>query len=253
MLAKLNAVRARHGLPQVTYDASDDGAAAEAALYMAANKALTHTPDSSGKCYSANAARLAGSSNLHMSWGSGSTLGTPSSDAIVGYLIDNNVPSLGHRRWVLNPYLGKTTYGRVDGQPDGSGGSYYMASTLKASNGVSSVSMSNDFVAYPYGTYPSNEFSTSWFLSFSALPSKTNVWANGSSQVSYASATIAVTHSGGSLSVSQQSADYVGYGLPNNLQWKVAGLVANTDYTVTISNVTVNGATRQYQYPFRLQ
>lgn len=252
MLAKLNAVRARHGLPQVTYDASDDGAAAEAALYMAANQTLTHEPSSSGKCYSANAYRLANSSNLHMSWGSGSTLGTPSSNAIIGYLIDNNVSSLGHRRWVLNPYLGKTTYGRVDGQPDGSN-STYMASVMKASNGASSVSMSNDFVAYPYGTYPSSDFSTGWFLSFSALPSKTNVWANSSDEVSYAGATISVTHSGGSLSVSQQSANYEGYGLPNHLQWKVAGLVANTDYTVTISNVTVNGATRQYQYPFRLQ
>jgi hypothetical protein len=254
VLNKLNEVRARHGLLPVSYDSSDDGAAAEAALYMVANKGLTHTPVSTGKCYSANAVRLAGRSNLYMSYRSSETRSMPSEDSVVGYLIDRNVSSLGHRRWILSPFLGQVGFGRVDGPVDG--GMYSMASVLRVMGGErSNVSaMTTDFVAYPHGNYPSAEFSTSEFLSFSAIASKTSASANGSGQVSYAAAVVTVKNgSGQSLTVSGQTANYQGYGLPNSLQWKVAGLQANTAYTVTISGVSVNGVTRQFQYPFRLQ
>lgn len=254
MLDKLNEVRARHGLPAVSYDASEDGPAAEAAMYMVANKQLTHSPASNGLCYTANAARLAGSSNLDMLWTSGSTEGTPSRNAILDYLIDDGVDSLGHRRWVLYPFLNKTTYGRVDGQPSGTT-SMYMASVLKViGNTAANVSsMSNDFVAYPYGNYPKAEFGKSWFLSFSVLASKTNAGANGRSQANLDGATVSVSAGGNALAIGEQSVDYSGYGLANALQWKVSGLQDNTDYTVTISNVVVNGVTRQFQYSFRLQ
>lgn len=254
VLNKLNEVRARHGLPAVSYDASEDGPAAEAAMYMVANKELTHTPSSSGLCYTANASRLAGSSNLDMLWTSGSSESTPSSNAILDYLIDNNVSSLGHRRWVLYPFLNKTTYGRVDGRPSGTS-SMYMASVLKVIGNTSTnvSSMSNDFVAYPYGNYPKAEFGKSWFLSFSVVASKTNLNANGKSQANLDNATVSVTSGSSTLGVSEQLVDYSGYGLPNSLQWKVSGLQDNTDYTVTISNVVVNGTTRQFQYNFRLQ
>lgn len=254
VLNKLNEVRARHGLLPVSYDSSDDGAAAEAALYMVANKGLTHTPVSTGKCYSANAVRLAGSSNLHMTYSSGETRGVAGEASIVGYLIDSGVSSIGHRRWILSPYLGKITFGRVDGPRDG--GTYYLASVLRVMGGARSdvSAMTNDFVAYPYGNYPAAEFSTGEYLSFSTIASKTNASANGSGQVSYASTVVSVKDgSGQSLAVSGQTANYQGYGLPNSLQWKVAGLQANTTYTVTLSGVTVNGATRQFQYSFRLQ
>ncbi|HSD36120.1 MAG TPA: CAP domain-containing protein [Rhodocyclaceae bacterium] len=254
VLDKLNAVRARHGLPAVSYDSSFDGAAAEAALYMVANKALTHSPDSSGPCYTSNAASLAGTSNLHLSWTSAATTqNIASSDAIVGYLVDDNVASLGHRRWVLYPFLNKTTYGRVDGQPAGTS-SQYMASALKViGNAASSVTMANDFVAYPYGNYPASEFAAGWYLSFSVVASKTSAAANGSAQVSFAGASITVSNAGTPLAVSGQLADYTGYGLPNSLQWKVAGLQTNVTYSVQIDNVIVNGVTRQYNYTFRLQ
>lgn len=253
-LNKLNEVRARHGLLPVSYDSSDDAAAADAALFMVANKTLTHTPSSTGKCYSANAVRLAGSSNLFLWNANYSLMGMAGESSIVGYLIDSGVPSLGHRRWILSPYLGKITFGRVDGPADG--GRYYTASVLRVMGGErSNVSaMSNDFVAYPYGNYPASDFPSGEYLSFSAIASKTSASANGSGQVSYASAVISVQNAGGqSLAVSAQTSNYQGYGLPNILQWKVAGLQANTPYTVTISGVTVNGVTRQFQYPFRLQ
>jgi hypothetical protein len=46
--------------------------------------------------------------------------------------------------------------------------------------------------------------------------------------------------------------DTQGYGLPNNIQFAVAGLQANTYYDVTISGVKVGGTPRSYSYFFRI-
>jgi len=252
VLDKLNAVRARHGLLPVTYDASDNAPAAAAALYMVANKGLTHTPSSSGLCYSNEAARLAGSSNLYMSYGY-NTDTSPSTDAITGYLIDDNVASLGHRRWILSPFLAQITFGRVDGIPSGSS-QKYMASTLRVMGGErkSLSGMSQDFVAYPQGAYPASEFKTDWYLSFAAIASTGNAWDSGDKQVNYGGATITVTGGGSTLIVSSVSANYDGYGMPNHLQWKVADLKTGVTYTVKIAGVSVNGVQRDYSYTFSL-
>lgn len=254
VLDKLNSLRKRHGLPAVAYDSSDDNAAAAAALYMVANNGLTHTPSTTGKCYTSEASRLAGISNLHMAWTSGGdTRSMASTDAIMGYANDKDVDSLGHRRWVLYPFLAKTTFGRADGD-SASGTLGRMASSLRTIGGAaSSVTMSNDFVAFPYGSYSVSEFTPGWYLSFSVVASKTSINANGGSNVNLDSAAITVKDgSGNSLAVSSQSANYEGYGLPNSLQWKVAGLAAGGSYTVTISNVTVNSVARTFTYTFQL-
>jgi len=253
VLAKLNAFRTRHGLPSVSYDSSDDAAAGAAALYMVANNTLTHAPSASGTCYTSEAYRLASTSNLFMAWSSGDTSSMASADAITGYINDSGVDSLGHRRWVLYPFFAKTTYGRADGD-SASGVQGRMASSLRTIGGeASSVSMTNDFVAFPYGSYSVSEFTPSWYLSFSVVASKTSIYSNGSSNVNLDSAVITVKDaSSNSLAISSQSTNYDGYGLPNNLQWKVAGLAAGGSYTVTISNVTVNSVARTFTYSFQL-
>ena len=71
--------------------------------------------------------------------------------------------------------------------------------------------------------------------------------------VNYAGATVTVRERGaGTLTVSQIAFDNDGYGLSNNIQWKVAGLKTNTYYDVTIANVVVSGAARSYTYFFRI-
>lgn len=250
VLARINEIRARHGLPAVSYDSTADQDSAAAALYMVANSTLTHTPSSSGACYTQAAYNLASTSNLYYASG-GSTLSMASTDAITAYLVDSGVSSLGHRRWILYPFFGSTSFGRADADS----GAARMASSLRTIGGeASSVSMSNDFVAYPYGNYPAKDFSTSWYLSFSVVASKTNRYANGSAQVSFANATISVAAPDGSqLAITDRSEDYSGYGLANSLQWKASGLNTGTTYTVTIANATVNGASRNFSYNFTLQ
>ena len=68
-----------------------------------------------------------------------------------------------------------------------------------------------------------------------------------------ARAIVAVRERGGTaLAVSKQSYDTLGYGLPNNLQFAVAGLRAGVRYDVTIDGVVVNGARTSYSYTFRI-
>lgn len=248
-LNDLNTIRARHGLPAVSYDASGDNQTAQAALMMVANNALNHTPPTTWKCYSSDGAAGAGSSNLAMLWSSGSTLSVNSTWAIDGFLIDQNVSSLGHRRWLLDPFMSTVSFGRVD-----SNGT--VAAALKvigsASQDLSTYSNLN-YVAYPYGDYPASQYTGSDYMSFTVIADRTNEYSNGKSQINLDSASITVKDaSGNSLAISGQVTDYAGYGVPNALQWKVTGLQNNVQYTVGISNVTVNGVVRSYSYTFKI-
>ena len=65
VLARLNAIRALHRLPAVTYSSADDEQATQAALMMAANGQLTHTPPADWKCYTDTGSTGAGTSNLY--------------------------------------------------------------------------------------------------------------------------------------------------------------------------------------------
>lgn len=250
-LARLNQIRARHGLPSVTYDSTSDAAVTAAALIMVANKTLTHSPTADMNCYSAAGNTGASTSNLYLRSG-GSTLGVASTVPVDAFLTDDGVPSLGHRRWVLDPFLAKTAFGRVDGSADGS--TMTMAAALKVIGGPAAnlAGTSVDHVAYPEGDYPASLVKADWYLSFSVLADPLVRGNNGSSHVDFSNATIEVDNGLTTLPVTSVSYNYDGYGLPNILQWKVTGLASNTQYQVRIAPVLVNGEMRSYQYTFRL-
>lgn len=68
-----------------------------AAFMMEVNGSLSHTPSKSWKCYSAEGARAAASSNLSLGYGF--------EEALTGQVKDNGDgnEAVGHRRWILNP------------------------------------------------------------------------------------------------------------------------------------------------------
>jgi uncharacterized protein YkwD len=255
VLASLNSIRALHKLPAVTYSSSDEAAAQASALMQVANDALSHTPPTSWRCYSALGSTGSATSNLYGGYGSG--LGLLSDDAVLsGWLTETNnlvVDSVGHRRWLLHPFLGSVAYGRVAGpSPTRTRGD---AAALKvfsnAGSGVAAGALP-PYVAYPFGDYPARYFDTSALLSFSVIANSSPSSA-ANRQVSFASAAVTVRQrGGGTLSVSKQSHDNDGYGLPNNLQFAVAGLQSGVFYDVTIDGVVVNGARTSYSYFFRI-
>lgn len=255
MLADLNAIRALHKLPPVTYSAADEAGAQQSALLQAANDALSHTPPTTWKCYNTLGATVSGQSNLYGGFGAG--LGFNSDDSILaGWLTETNnivADSVGHRRWLLYPFLGAVAYGRVVGasptstHADGAALKVFGSSGAGVANGTLPP-----YVAYPYEDYPARYFSTGSLLSFTVIASS-NPSSSANGSVDFANAQITVRARGGSaMTVSKVTYDNIGYGLPNNLQWAVAGLQAGTIYDVTITGVRVNGATQSYGYFFRV-
>ncbi|MES0491170.1 MAG: hypothetical protein ABUK01_14325, partial [Leptospirales bacterium] len=165
-----------------------------------------------------------------------------------GWVVDDRVESLGHRRWILDPFLKYISYGRVDGNG-------VSAAALKVIHDESQdITKTNlNFVAYPYGDYPDRLFAKSWYLSFNAIVDRTSGWGNGQKNINYKKAKIEVRDpKGRKLGVSSIKTNYEGYGIPNIIQWKTRGLANNVEYTVTIKNVTVNGKPKDYTYKFRL-
>jgi len=103
-LRRINLFRWLAGLPPVLDQPSEQAAQIECAVMMSANGSLSHDPPSGWDCYTSAGAAAAGRSNIALGYGS------PGS-AIDGYMLDRNVPSLGHRRWILNPPLGRVGIG----------------------------------------------------------------------------------------------------------------------------------------------
>lgn len=253
-LVTLNTIRALHNLPAVTYDSTSDAAVTAAALIMVANNTLTHAPASNLACYTALGATGAGISNLYLTAGKNMS-SVLSATPIEAFLSDVNVDSLGHRRWILDPFLSQTAFGRVDGSPSGST-TKVMSVALKVIGGAdANLATSNlTYVAYPQGNYPSKYVSKGWYLSFSALPDRNSRAGNSGNHVDYSFASVQVFDEAlTSMTVTDLAYDYQGYGLANNLQWKVAGLQDGVTYRVKINNVRVNGAQMPaYDYTFKL-
>lgn len=253
-LQTLNAIRALHHLPPVAYSSADEPGAQQAALMMAANAQLSHTPPTSWRCYTAAGAAAAGASNLYGGLGSGLRL-LSDEEVFAGWLteVDNlTAENVGHRRWLLDPFLGSVAYGRVAGRHD----TYTRtdAAVIKVFDTAGPAGPSGAlpaYVAYPFEDYPARLFDTRALLSFGVVANSSNRWAN--QNVSFANAAVTVRQrGGGTLAVSRVAHDNQGYGLPNNLQFFVTGLQANTIYDVSIARVNVGGVSTDYSYWFRI-
>jgi len=250
VLLRINAIRAVHRLPAVTYADVDDAQAADSSLMMAANSSLSHTPPTTWKCYTASGAAGAGSGNLYGGVTSPFLRWYSEDDYIGGWLTEIASPNIGHRRWILDPFLGKISYGRVSQVL--SDGARTDAATLKVfsfTGGVTTPTGLPPFVAYPYGDYPARYMDGSAWLSFSVVGGASGRSASGG--VRFGNAQVSVTGGGTTLSVTNVQSDNDGYGLPNVIQWKTAGLQPGVTYTVKISGVS--GAPQAaYEYSFKL-
>jgi uncharacterized protein YkwD len=252
-LAVLNDIRGYHRLPPVTYATADEAAEMQASLMMAANAQLSHTPPTSWLCYTGLGATAAGNSNLYLGMGGGLSY-LRNDDIMIGWLTDTNnlvANSVGHRRWLLYPFLSTVAYGRVAGRYQTSNKAD--AASLKVINTAQASPASlPDIVAYPYEDYPARYYANGALFSFGVIANKSSAFGANAS-VNYAAATVSVRQRGGAaLAVSNISFDNDGFGLPNNLQWSVAGVAANTIYDVTIDKVNVGGTLKTYTYFFRI-
>lgn len=98
-LDSVNYVRGLAGLGPVRLDARASAEAQAAALMMAANGELSHSPTRYWRCSTPEGIAGAGRSNLYM--------GSTAAQAVTGYMHDDgpNNQAVGHRTWLLRPGL----------------------------------------------------------------------------------------------------------------------------------------------------
>jgi uncharacterized protein YkwD len=212
-LHTVNTLRDFAGLPPVSFDDGLNHKALAAALMMKAKGELSHMPDPSWPCYSSDGSDGAGHSNLYLGY-SGAT-------AMVGYVDDDGVPSVGHRRWVLAPSL--TTMG--SGSTGGSNALYVVSS-------------------FPQAAIPAN-FKTAWppagFVPWPWVFKQWSVTIGGSGQnASFQNPQITVTVDGKPLSVG--NVDNLGATLIWTVDMDASLAQADHSLNVTISGATIDGS-----------
>lgn len=254
LTARVNEVRALHGLAPVTYDAATEGTAVAAALIFAANGSLSHYPGSWWRCFTEAGSTGARLSNIFGGLASDRLIFVSMDELVTGWMTDvrhMNPGSIGHRRWLLDPFLASISFGRVAGiltdgrRTDGA------ALRIIGSNRIVPTPIEGGFIAYPFGDYPSRFWHPRALLSFSVLVDLRDKTA--SEQVDYAEAQVSVRQRGAAaLEVGRVSFDNNAYGLPNSLQFAAEGMQPGVTYDVAIRNVSVQGQSRDFHYSFRI-
>lgn len=235
VLERINYFRAMAGVPaSVTFSPDLNRKAQSAALMMSAAGQLSHSPAANWTCYSGDGASAAGSANLF--------LGDFSWNAITGYMRDIGAANAaaGHRRWILYPQTQTMGSGDIPASA-----SYRPANTLVVLDGHAAdprPATRSDFVAWPPPGYvPAPVVFARWSFSYP--------------QADFSAASVKMSTNGAALPVSLAKVEN-GYG-ENTLVWIPLGLsdsaswpqiTADTAYSVTLSNVKIDGASRNFSY-----
>jgi len=248
VLQRVNYIRSLHDLLPVVYEDDDDVYTAECSLVIAANKKLDHHPDSSWDCFTEDAHTGCSNSNIYI-YSGGNPLSVSSENIINAYMTDIGVDILGHRRWLIDPWLAHVSFARVDDVQN-----KVLGSAIKVINDEQQDISGSDieFVAYPYEYYPKELFNSDVQMSFTVVEDTTSKWQND--DVDFLTVAIAVTDPDNKkLTISGKAYDNDGYGVPNIIRWKVDSAQEGVKYNVVISNVRVNNIAKNYSYWFELK
>ncbi len=232
-LNTLNIVRGFAGVEPVSFSAEKNHRALAAALMMRAQGDLSHDPPSSWKCWTSEGRFGAGTSNLF--------LGSSGAEAMVGYVDDAGVDSLGHRRWVLDPAATEMGSGST-------GGSNALVVIGSSGDGSRAAALAADkLVAWPApGWFPSPWIFKDWSVAIGSPQSQ--------GSVSLANAQVEVTVDGKAAAVSDVHDPSPGetYGTGAALAWNVAlpasALSGDHEVRVEVSGVTIDGAPLPVSY-----
>jgi uncharacterized protein YkwD len=225
-LRTVNTLRSFAGIGPVTFDPTYNHQALAAALMMKAADALSHTPGPDWPCYSDDGAAGAGSSNLF--------LGLSGPAAMVGFVEDGGVDSLGHRRWLIDP--GGTVFG------SGSTGS---TNALKVIGGANAPVAAGTQVSWPpAGFVPWPWVFNTWSIALGG-DTDTGLFSTENAQVQ-------VSLDGDPMNVSNVQTLEDGFGTGRTLSWNVSvpnsATSADHDLKVTVDGVTQNGAPYPISY-----
>jgi Cysteine-rich secretory protein family len=237
VLLRVNFFRAMAGVPAaITFSDVYSAKSQQAALMMSRNNALNHKPPNTWTCYSADGFEAAGKSNL--------SLGNSGAAAVTGSFMDFGVSNgaVGHRRWLLYPQTQVMGTGDI---PDTNG--YSAASSLWVVDnnfGNNRPATREEFVAWPPPGYaPYQTVFSRWSFAYPGAD--------------FSSAGVSMTRNGVPLSIRLET--FVANVAENTLVWVPDNMatatvstfprpVADTPYTVTVSNVKIGGVLRNFTY-----
>ena len=231
---RINYYRALADLPAVTLLGAPQTAGEQAAaLMMAANNALSHTPPPSWTCYGAVGAAAAGESNI--------ALGAQGVEAIDLYMDDSGEGNAeaGHRRWLLYPPRAAMATGDVPGAPFGA--STYPANAL--------------YVFGPSTTRPATPNGIAWppagYVPWQNLPAESNRWSFSFPGADFSNASVSLAGPAGPIPVTYEAiAD--GFG-DNTLVFLPAAMsyakpAADTTYQVSVTGMSGPNVPSSVQY-----
>ncbi|MBW7845424.1 MAG: CAP domain-containing protein [Bacteroidia bacterium] len=237
VLLRVKYFRATAGLSNamLTMDADLSAKCQQQALMtLANNNKLSHTPDSTWKCYTADGALAAAKSNI--------AYGRQNVENIDLFIEDPGTGNekVGHRRWILFSNASKLGFGCTQS-----------SAALWVINSVSNWNLpagTPDFIAWPAkGFIPKQVVYPRWSF---AVPVNKYPF-----QVDFSNAVVSMSDQSGnsiSLNIIYRTAISSGYVGDNTIVWEPSGinLTSNSDvkYTVNISGVKVNGESKNYSY-----
>jgi hypothetical protein len=236
VLRRVNWWRAMAGVPAgVQLDPGYNQRAQQAALMMAANNQLSHTPPSAWKCWTAAGAEGAANSNL--------VLGS-AGDLIDWYVADqgDNNAAVGHRRWLFYPQTRRMGTGDVQGWSSAPGSVANALWILDDAFGQARPATRDGFVAWPAPGYvPHSLVYPRWSLSYP--------------EADFANATVTVSENGRPVAALVENCS-TGFG-ENTLVWFVGNTrdgmawpapTADTRYEVVVAGARVGGQAREFRY-----
>lgn len=238
-IAAMNTVRYIAGLGEISWDSATQDDTMDAAILCAMNQTISHTPKKpagvSDSIYNAGYAACE-SGNLYMK--TGGYLSPLSS--VKAWMHDTdayNIEKLGHRRWCINPKMGKSSFGAINTNS----GCYSVMSAHDKSNGSGTAK----YVAWPAPNMPVEFFG------------KDQAWSISVPQKVSSSASVTVKRKSDNKTWNFNSTKSDGYFTYNNdgygsgpcLIFLPDGITtkAGDVYDVTVSGV---GTTIQYSVSF---
>lgn len=230
-LDTVNILRKFAGLGPVTFNAEKNHRALAAAMMMAAQGDLSHDPPSTWKCWTDEGHLGASTSNLY--------LGASGAEAMVGFVNDAGVDSLGHRRWVLDPEAMEMGSGST-------GGSNALVVLDNGGDGSRAASLPADnLVGWPApGLFPTPWIFEDWSVALGNSES--------AASISMANASVGVKIDGKDVAVSGIRDLGSGFGTGRTLAWRVAlpQSITSGDHEieVNVTGVTKDGAPLPVSY-----
>lgn len=213
-LKLINLYRKLTGLPAVQMTDQWNSALQHCALMMHANKALSHAPPLTWKCYAAGGAEQAKLSNIATA---------PAVQAVDLYVVDpGNDKTLGHRRWLLSNSLGPIGVGST---------SAYSCLHVIAGSGKAGKA----WTAWP----PPGDVPYQAFHVFSWTHLDATGWSIQSDAINLGKAKVAVTSGGQALAVVTQPL-LANYGSAYAISFKPQGWVAQPGKTYHVEVQGIN-------------